>query len=134
MRIMMILCHSLIHYYVSYFPVTWMITFPSSLKLLSSPYDKAKESYTRNLIQEGNRSGIKLLLNIEELHSLSYASFTILHLHCNIPEFHRSTSSFVCDQSSYELYNSQNIPIRRAQITRSDLSPVFGCYTKCNTL
>ena len=101
-----------------------MSTFSSFLEpLLSTSYSKAI-----NLIQDGNRSATKLLLDIKKPMFFSCASSVFLQFLSDFPRSLRFMSSSVFDRSNYQLRSFLNIRIPRTSTVRFDLNPFIVCH------
>ena len=127
--ILKLLFFCLVQSYVSYCPIVWMSTFPSTLRSLSVMYDK-----TRRLVMDTNRSSPRPLLNLQSIYILSCASFVFHQLHGNLPKSLQKTPQFISDSAPYNLRSSHNICIPPTPTVRSDFNPLIACHQVWNSL
>ena len=119
----------LVQSYVSYCPIVWMSTFPSTLRSLSVMHNKA-----RRLVMDTNRSSPPQLLSLRSIYIISCASFVFDQLHGNLPKSLRRTPMFISDSAPYSLRSSNNIHIPPTPIVRSDFNPHIDCQQVWNSL
>ena len=120
--ILKLLFFCLVQSYVSYCPIVWMSTFPSTLRSLSVMYNKA-----RRLVMDTNRSSPTQLLSLRSIYIISCASFVFGQLHGNLPKSLRKTHMFISDSAPYSLRSSNNIHIPPTPTIRSDFNPHISC-------
>ena len=118
--ILKILFFCLVQSYVSYYPIVWMSTFPSTLRSLSVMHNKA-----RHLVMDTNRSSPTPLLSLQYIYIVSCASFVFHQLHGNLRKSGQKTPVFISDSAPYSLRSSYNICIPPTPTIRSDFNPLI---------
>ena len=96
--ILKLLFFCLVQSHVSYCPIVWMSTFPSTLRSLSVMHNKA-----RRLVMDTNRSSPTPLLSLQSIYIISCASFVFHKLHGNLPKYLQETPVFISDSVPYSL-------------------------------
>ena len=120
--ILKLLFVSLVQSYVSYCPIVWMSTFPSTLRSLSVMYNKVWR-----LVMDTNRSSSTPLLSLRSICIISCSAFVFHQLHGNLPKSLPKTPMFMSDSAPYSLRSSNNMYIPPTPSIRSDFNPLIAC-------